>query len=116
MQRQVSSFIENHLYVHMCGYRKKYSTQHALMTLIEKWKKILDSHGYVGVIITDLSKAFDTINHELLLAKLHVYGFEKEALRLISSYLTNRWHKTKINKSFSTWRCTPGICFGSIIV
>ena len=46
----------------------------------------------------------DTINHELLIAKLHAYGFEKSALRLINSYLNNRWHKTKINNSFSTWK------------
>ena len=46
--------------------------------------------GYAGAIITDLSKAFDTINHELLIAKLHAYGFEKSALRLINSYLNNR--------------------------
>ena len=116
MQRQVSSFIEDHLYEHMCGFRKKYSTQHALMTLIEKWKKILDSQGYAGAIITDLSKAFDTINHELLLAKLHAYGFEKQALRLISSYLTNRWHKTKINTSFSTWKeLLRGVPQGSVL-
>ena len=52
-----------------------------------EWKKILDNHGYAEAIITDLSKAFDTLNHELLIAKLHVYGFGKCALMLIHSYL-----------------------------
>ena len=100
----------------MCGFRQKYSTQHALMTLIEKWKKILNSHGYAGAIITDLSKAFDTNNHELLLAKLHAYGFKKQALRLISSYLTNRWHKAKISVSFSTWKeLLRGVPQGSVL-
>ena len=51
----------------------------------------------------DLSKAFDTINHELFLVKLYAYGFEKNALRLIMSYHTERWQSTKINHSFSSW-------------
>ena len=116
MQSQLSNFIEKHLYIHMCGYRKGYSTQFALLTLVEKWKKILDNHGYAGAIITDLSKAFDTINHELLIAKLHAYGFEKSALILINNYLKNRWHKTKVNSAYSTWReLIEGVPQGSVL-
>ena len=116
MQHQISTFIENHLYVHMCGYRKGFSTQHALLTLLEKWKKSLDGHGYAGAIITDLSKAFDTIDHELLLAKLHAYGFEKSALKMVSGYLENRWHRTRINSSFSTWKeLLKGVPQGSVL-
>ena len=51
----------------------------------------------------DLSKVFDTINHKLLIAKLHAYGFEKSALKLLLNYLSNRWQRTKINKKFSLW-------------
>ena len=51
----------------------------------------------------DLSKAFDTINHELLIAKLNAYGFSKDALKLIFSYMSDRWQRIKINKSFSSW-------------
>ena len=51
----------------------------------------------------DLSKAFDTINHELLIAKLHAYGFSKDTLKLIFSYVSERWQRTKINKTFITW-------------
>ena len=47
--------------------------------------KVLDEIGYAGAALMDLSKAFDTINHELLIAKLHVYGFSKKALALIAS-------------------------------
>ena len=52
----------------------------------------------------DLSKAFDTINHELLIAKLHAYGFSLGALQIIHSYLSNRWHRTKIDGEYSSWK------------
>ena len=53
----------------MCGYRKGFSTQYALIALIEKWKNSLDNHGYANSVLMDLSKAFDKTNYELLLAK-----------------------------------------------
>ena len=56
------------------------------------------------------------INYELLTAKLHAYGFDKAALKLIHSYLTQRWHRTKINTSFSTWKeLLTGVPQGSIL-
>ena len=51
----------------------------------------------------DLSRAFDTINQDLFIAKLHIFLFSKESLKLIKSYLTNRWQKTKLNTGFSKW-------------
>ena len=116
MERQISSFIEKNLYVYMCGYRKGFSTQFALLKFMEKWKKSVDNHGYTGAIITDLSKAFDTINHELLIAKLHSYGFDSSALSMINGYLKNRWHKTKINASYSSWKeLLKGVPQGSVL-
>ena len=64
----------------------------------------------------DLSKAFDTINPELLIAKLHAYGFSKDALKLIFSYMSDRWQRTKINKSFSSWSALlQGVPQGSVL-
>ena len=64
----------------------------------------------------DLSKAFDTINHELLIAKLHAYGFSRNSLTLILSYLTDRWQRTKINLSFSDWKeLLQGVPQGSVL-
>ena len=53
--------------------------------LPEKWKKILGDIGYAGAVLMDLSKAFNTINHKLLIAKLHAYVFSKETLELLLS-------------------------------
>ena len=62
----------------------------------------------------DLSKAFDTLNHELLIAKLH--GFGKESLMLLLSHLSNRWQRTKINASFSSWtELLQGVPQGSVL-
>ena len=64
----------------------------------------------------DLSKAFDTLNHELLIAKLHAYGFGKESLMLLLIYLSNRWQKTKTNTSFSSWtELLQGVPQGSVL-
>ena len=64
----------------------------------------------------DLSKAFDTLNHELLIAKLHAYGFDKKSLRLVHSYLTDRWQRVKIGTAFSSWKkLLVGVPQGSIL-
>ena len=74
---------------------------------------MIDNHGYSGAVLMDLSKAFDTLNHDFLIAKLDMYGFDKQALRLISSYLSKR---TKINQSFSSWvELLQGVPQGSVL-
>ena len=84
--------------------------------MIEKWKMSLDNGGFAGGILMDLSKAFDTINHQLLIAKLYAYGFSKDALELILDYLGDRWQRTKINTSFSTWsELLSGVPRGSVL-
>ena len=116
VQEQIVSYIDQYLSPFLCGYRKGYSTQYALLGLIEKWKKMIDNQGYSGAVFMDLSKAFDTINHELLLAKLYAYGFDKQALRLIRCYLTDRWQRTKVNKTFSSWtELIEGVPQGSVL-
>ena len=103
MQKQILTYIEQYLSPFLCGYRKGYSTQTALIALLEKWKYTLDNKNFSGAVLMDLSKAFDTINHELLIAKLHAYGFSKHSLQLIMDYLSNRLQHIKINTTFSSW-------------
>ena len=88
MENQITSHLESYLSPYLCGYRKGYSTQHALVSLIEKWKVSRDKGGCTGAILMDLSKAFDTLNHDLLVEKLHAYGFSHSASNLIKDYLT----------------------------
>ena len=96
--------------------QKRISVQHALIALLEKLCLSLDNKGCGGAIFMDLSKAFDTLNHDLLIAKLHAYGFSKKALILIKSYLSNRWQRTKINNSYSSWtELLLGVPQGSIL-
>ena len=102
MLNQITAYMNEYLSPYLCGYRKGFSTQTALSSLIEKWKQILDGKGYGAAVLMDLSKAFDTINHELLIAKLYAYGFTKESLMIILSYLSDRWQHVKIDSSFSS--------------
>ena len=93
---------ENALSIFQCGFRKKYSTQHALIAMIEKARKILDKGGTFGALLTDLSKTFDCMTHDLI-AKLHALNFDMNALSLIFDYLTGRKQRVKINSSFNSY-------------
>ena len=84
--------------------------------MLEKWKQQLDKKGYAGEVLMDLSKAFDCINHELLIAKLDAYGLTDKALRMISSYISERWQRTKVNGTFSNWsELLVGVPQGSVL-
>ena len=74
IQNQMGGYIDTFLSPFMCGYRKGYNAQHALLKMLEKWKISLDKGEFDGAVLMDLSKAFDTINYDLLIAKLHAYG------------------------------------------
>ena len=70
----------------------------------------------LGALFTDLSKAFDCLSHDLLMAKLNAYGFSMAALRLVQNYLSNRKQRTKINTEYSSWEeILFGVPQGSIL-
>ena len=81
----------------------KYRNHSSITAMLEKWKRSIDNGKMFGALLTDLSKAFDCIDHELLIAKLNPYGFSLTALKLMHSYLSNRKQRTKINSSYSSW-------------
>ena len=78
IQKQLNHFFDDKSSKYLCGYQKGNSTQYALLSLIESWKKYRDNHGYSAAMLMDLSKAFDTINHNFLLIKLYAYGVSKK--------------------------------------
>ena len=99
----------------LTGFRKSHGTQNSLVVMLEKGKRALDKGEYVSALFMDLSKAFDTINHDLLIAKLKAYKFSKKALKLMKSYLQNRKQKVQINNKFSSERnVIAGVLQGSI--
>ena len=75
----------------LTGFRKNHNTKYALLKMIENWKTQLNKRNKIGVIIMDFFKAFDTLNHNLLVAKLKTYGLDLNATLFIKNYLTNRY-------------------------
>ena len=88
MQRQISEYFETVLSKFQCDFRKGYSTQDCLSAMVENCKKALDQGNEYGALLTDLSKAFDCLPHDLIVVKLHAYSFSIESLKLINSHLT----------------------------
>ena len=116
MFKQISEFFENIFSKNQCGFRKGHNTQKCLLAMLEKWKRSVDSGKAFGALLTDLSKAFDCLNHELLIAKLNAYGFSLPALRLIHDYLSHRKQRTRVNNSYSEWLAVMfGVPQGSIL-
>ena len=109
-------FAGTFLSVLLCGFRRGFSTQNALLRFLEKIKIGLDNKKFAGAILMDLSKAFDCLNRELLIAKLDAYGLGRSALDFIYSYLSARKQRVKVNGSFSNWRETNlGVPQGSVL-
>ena len=99
-----------------CGFRKGYSAEHCLLSMLEKWKSAIDNKKMFGALLTDLSKAFNCLSHDLLIAKLNAYRFNIAALRFVQNYLSNRRQRTKINSDFSLWQeILFGVPQGSIL-
>ena len=116
MFQQMSEIFEPILSKYQCGFRKGFSAQHCLLAMLEKWKSAVDNKKTFGALLTDLSKAFDCLSHDLLIAKLNAYGLSLPALRLVQSYLTKRKQNTKINSEFSSWKENLfGVPQGSIL-
>ena len=118
MHKRIYSFLEkfNLLYNLQFGFRSKYSTSHALIHMTEAIRSALDSGFVTCGIFVDFQKAFDTVNHEILLKKLDHYGFRGAVNNWFRSYLTDRKQKVVINGFESTSKpLLHGVPQGSVL-
>lgn len=98
------------------GFRKLHSTETAVLHLTEQIRSVLDKGGVVGAVFLDLSKAFDTVNHDVLGSKLNSFNLSSNTLAWISSYLSNRRQCVKIKGMCSSFLgCTTGVPQGSVL-
>ena len=97
LYKQIEIYLSNKLSIKLCGFRKNYNTQYCFTYMLEKWKNTLNKGKHVGPVFMDLSKVFDTTNHDLLISKLKAYGFSNNALLFMLSYIKNRSQRVSIN-------------------
>ena len=98
------------------GYRKNRSTQSALLTMYDRWVRASSQGDLSGVVLIDLSAAFDLVDHNLLLKKLEIYGLQQDCLKWISSYLDTRYQAVWIDHVLSSFlSCDVGVPQGSIL-
>ena len=98
------------------GFRQGYSTQHVLLNFLQRCKSSIDNNGLAGALFMDLSKALDSVDHNLLLAKLNAYGINLDALQLLRSYLSKKYQRVKVNSTFSGWKeISFGVPRGSVL-
>ena len=96
LERQITMFIDQLLSKFQCRFKKSYGAQDCLLAMLEHWKSVVDKGKVFGVLLTHLSKAFDCLSHELIIAKLNAYGLSLAALKLVQSYVSGRQQRTKI--------------------
>ena len=116
MYMQIDTFMRDKFSKLLAGFRRNYGTQPCLMSMLEMWKNTLHKGGYVSAIFMDLSKAFDTFNHNLLTANLGAYGFERDSLSFVKSYLNDTQQRIGVNNNFSSWeKIIAGVPQGLIL-
>ena len=100
----------------LSGYLKGHSCCTAVLKMVEDWRLSLNNREGVAAVAVDLSKAFDSVCHSLLLAKLKAYGLSDEAISLMSSYLRGRKQRVKLDNVYSQWRSVnTGLPQGSLL-
>ena len=98
------------------GFTRGKSTEDALIVYTEQIYEVFDSKKFSISVLIDYSKAFDTVNHSILLSKMEKYGVRGHALKIFTSYLKDRRHRTKVGENFSTWKVLNiGVPQGSIL-
>ena len=84
--------------------------------MLEIWKEATDNNKAFGALLTDLSKAFDCLSHDLLIAKLHAYGIDIDSLNILQDYLSYRKQRTKVDSFYNSWEAIlSGVPQGSVL-
>ena len=104
LHEDLTNYVDTFLSKFISAYRKSYSSNHVLIRLIENWKKSLDPKKFVGAVLMDLSKGFDSIPHDVLIAKMHAYCFSVDAVTFFYSHLKRRKQNVRINKMRSVFQ------------
>ena len=113
---QITEHFDKIFHNYLAAFRKGFGCQTTLLRLAEDWKKELDSQKYVGAVLMVLSKAFDCLPHDLILAKLKAYGLSTDACDFLNSYLSDRKQRVKIGQNHSNWmNILKGVPQGSIL-
>ena len=108
VSKQMTRFIEPNLSINMTAYRKNHSCETTLLKLVEAWKRAIDRKNIVGVLSTDMSKAFDSLHPPLLINKLKAYGFSDCATDLLRSYFSERKNRVRLGTEItSEWKKQP---------
>ena len=118
MYSRVTKFVKdcNILYDQQYGFRSKHSTQHAILDIVNTILQNMDNGKFSCGVFIDLKKAFDTVNHEILLAKLENYGIRGVINSWFRSYLTDRKQTTEVNNVVSEAETTLcGVPQGSVL-
>ena len=118
MYNRLEGYLEsnNLIYDFQFGFRKKFSTDHALLSITEQIKNNFQNKNFSYGVFVDLEKAFDTVNHKILISKLKYYGFQENTLSWLTSYLSNRTHKVTLNGEISDSKpVSCGVPQGSIL-
>ena len=120
LSKQITNFMDPILSDNLTAYRKSHSCETALIWLVDEWKMELDCGKLVGMLSTDMSKAFGSLYSPLLIKKLESYRFSDKALDLVRSYFHNRQNRVKLVSVLSQWRvlkrgCPQGSCFGPLL-
>ena len=118
LHQQLYDYLQKHSILHpaQSGFRPQHTTQDVLDSMVDDWRKALDDNKLVGAVMVKLSRAFDMVNHSILLRKMNSYGVRGKELKWFQDYLTGRGQRVCVGDEKSEWaNIRRGVPQGSIL-
>jgi hypothetical protein len=118
IHQQLYDYLQQHSILHpaQSGFRPQHTTQDVIVSMVDAWRKALDKNKLVGAALVDLSKAFDLVNHSVLLRKMSSYGVRGKEWKWFQDYLTGRRQRVCVGEEKSGWtNIMKGVPQGSIL-